>query len=199
MKLEKDNKKFDLRNHYKKSWNFIKDSKKFIFFSIGAFFFFLFIGFFVPTPESISNKIFEYMHQILAQTEGLSGLGLVWFIFLNNLKSSFFGMVSGFAFGIVPFFALIANGYVVGFVSAMSVNSVGWGSLLNLLPHGIFELPAIFISLSLGLRFGTFIFQKNQSESFRKYLWESLRVFGLIVLPLLIIAAIIEGLLIFYF
>jgi len=66
----------------------------------------------------------------------------------------------------------------------------------RLVPHGIFELPAIFISLGIGLKFGTFIFQKNKSESFRRYLWNSLQLFVLIIMPLLIAAAIIEGALI---
>jgi stage II sporulation protein M len=78
----------------------------------------------------------------------------------------------------------------------MRVQSSGLTSLLNLLPHGIFELPAIFISLGLGLKLGTTWFKKNIAETFRKYFWESLRVFVWIILPLLSVAAIIEGLLI---
>lgn len=194
----KNKKRFNLEEHYRKSFDYIRESKKFIYYSIGIFLVFALIGFFVPAGEELSNKILEYIQQILAQTEGLSALGMIGYIFLNNLKSSFSGMVFGVFFGILPFIALVANGYIVGFVSAMSVKSAGFSSLLNLLPHGIFELPAIFISLGLGLKFGTFILQKNRAESFRKYLWNSLRVFVFIVLPLLIIAAIIEGLLIFY-
>ena len=91
----------------------------------------------------------------------------------------------------------ILNGYLVGFVASMAVGSGGVIVLWRILPHGIFELPAVFISLGLGLKFGTFIFQKKILESFRRFLWNSLRVFLLIVLPLLIIAAIIEGCLIF--
>ena len=42
-----------------------------------------------------------------------------------------------------------------------------------------------------------FVFQKNKLKSFRNYFSNCLRVFLLIVLPLLVIAAIIEGLLMF--
>lgn len=195
---KKSDRKFSLKENYKRSFKYIRESKKFIYVAILTFFVLALIGFFVPTPSDLSNKILDYIQQILAQTEGLSAGGMVWFIFLNNLQSSFFSMILGFAFGIFPFISLIANGYVVGFVSAISVENVGLWSLLNLLPHGIFELPAIFISLGLGLKFGTFIFQKNRAESFRNYFWESIRVFGFVILPLLIVAAIIEGLLIFY-
>ena len=89
------------------------------------------------------------------------------------------------------------NGYVLGFVAYLVVNSDGILVLWRLFPHGIFELPAIFISLGLGLKVGTFIFQKKKFESLKKYSLNSLRVFLFIVLPLLIIASIIEGSLIY--
>jgi stage II sporulation protein M len=188
---------FSLRKQYFDSWKYIKDSKNFIYFSIAIFFLFSLIGFFVPPSDSLSLKIFEYIEEILSRTEGLSNFGLIKFIFLNNVQSSFFAMVLGLVFGIVPLVALVSNGYIVGFVSSMSVENAGYISLFNLVPHGIFELPAIFISLGLGLKFGTFIFKNKIRESFNKYLLESLRVFVFVVLPLLIIAAIIEGFLIF--
>ena len=43
-----------------------------------------------------------------------------------------------------------------------------------------------------------FIFEKNKAESFRNFLWNSIRIFLCIIVPLLIIAAIIEGFLIVY-
>ena len=52
--------------------------------------------------------------------------------------------------------------------TAYEIKECDWSSdvcssdLFRLLPHGIFELPAIFISLGLGLRFGMFIFQKEK-------------------------------------
>jgi stage II sporulation protein M len=71
--------------------------------------------------------------------------------------------------------------------------------LWRLLPHGIFELPALFLSAGLGLRLGTFIFRKNKLKSLKNYLFESLRVFLFIIFPFLLIAAIIEGILISFF
>ena len=106
-------------------------------------------------------------------------------------------MIFGVLLGIFPIIAAIANGYLLGFVASISVGNVGFLVLWRLLPHGIFELPAIFISLGLGLKFGTFIFQKRKLESFKEFFWSSLRVFLLIVIPLLVIAGIIEGSLMF--
>ena len=120
------------------------------------------------------------------------------FIFLNNAQSSFMGIVLGVLLGIFPVIATIANGFILGFVASLSVDSEGFFVLWRIFPHGIFELPAIFISFGLGLKTGTFVFQKKKFESFKNYLYNSLKVFLFIIIPLLIIAAIIEGTLIFF-
>jgi len=192
-------KKFNLKNEYKKSWNYIKESRNFIYIIIAIFLFFVLIGFFIPAPESLAEQILRFIEELLEKTSGMSQGELIRFIFLNNIQSSFFGMIFGVILGIFPVITMIANGYLLGFVASLSVKSGGVLVLLRLLPHGIFELPAIFISLGIGLRLGTFIFQKKIVKSFRDYLLNSLRVFLFIVIPLLIIAALIEGSLIFLF
>ena len=190
-------KDFNLKEEYKQSWNYLKESKNFIYIIIAVFFVFVLIGFFIPAPDSLVEQILKFIEELIEQTQGMSQGGLIKFIFLNNLQSSFYGMMLGILLGIFPILAAIANGYLLGFVSSMSVENGGFLVLWRLLPHGIFELPAIFISLGLGLKFGTFIFQKRKLEIFKEYFFNSLRVFFLIILPLLIIAGIIEGSLIF--
>ncbi len=186
--------KFSLREQYKKSFDFIKESRKFIYAIIMIFFVFALIGFFVPIPEQLAEGILEYLKKIVSQTEGMSQNQLIWFIFENNSTSSFFGIILGIFLGVFPVIISIFNGYILGFVGYLSViGSGGFSVLFRLLPHGIFELSAVFISLGMGMKLGTFIFQKNKLESFLSYLLNSLRVFILIVIPLLIIAAIIEG------
>lgn len=186
-------KKFNLSREYKKCWKYISDSKKFIFFIAFIFFVFSLVSFLFPVPKILSEQILKIINEILKETEGLSRLNLIAYIIFNNIQSSFFGILLGFALGIFPLFYAIVNGYVLGFISAISVQTTGYSSLLQLLPHGIFEFPAIFISLGIGLKFGTFIFQKDKKKSFKNYLINSLRIFLLIILPLLLIAGIIEG------
>lgn len=185
--------------NYSKSWKFLKESKNFVYFIVLLFFVFTLIGFFLPIPESLSEEILKFIEELIEKTGGMSQSQLVGFIFLNNLQSSFFGMAFGVVFGIFPIISSVANGYLVGFVSSLSVDSEGILSLWRLLPHGIFELPAVFISLGMGLKIGSFLFQKKKLHSLKIYLSESLRVFIFIVFPLLIIAAVIEGSLIFFF
>jgi stage II sporulation protein M len=199
MVIKKSKKKrCSLKKQYSKAWNYLGVCKNFILFGIGIFFISALLGFFVPVPEELSEKILEFIKEILGQTEGLSHWGLFRFIFFNNIQSSFFAMILGVFFGIFPVLAAIANGYLVGFVSALSVQNAGVFSLWRLLPHGIFELPAIFISIGIGIKLGTFWFKKEPIKKLENDLLEALNAFFLIVLPLLIIAGIIEASLIFF-
>ncbi len=190
---------FSLKEEYKKSWSYIKESQNFIYVIIAVFLFFALIGFFIPAPEFLAEQILAFIEELLEKTSGMSQEELVRFIFLNNVKSSFLGMILGVVLGIFSVITMIANGYLLGFVASIIVRSEGILVLWRLLPHGIFELPAIFISLGIGLRLGTFIFKKNIVKSFKDYLINSLRVFLFIIIPLLVIAALIEGSLIFLF
>jgi stage II sporulation protein M len=182
--------------NYKLSWKYIKESRNFIYFSIIIFLLFALIGFFVPVPESLRVKILEILKDIVKQTEGFNVFQMIQFIFVNNLKSSFFGIVFGIVFGIFPIISSLLNGYILGFVASLSVNAEGFIVLWKLFPHGIFELPAVFISLGMGLKFGTFIFEKKKKNALKSNLFNSMRVFLFVVIPLLIIAALIEGILI---
>ncbi len=198
MKSKKQSKtKFSLRKEYQKSWNYLKESKKFILIVVGIFLAFTLIGFFMPPPEYLSQKIFEFIKEILLKTENMSQSRLISFIFLNNIQSSFFGMVFGIFLGIFPVISAIANGYLLGFVANFAIQEDGIFSLWRIFPHGIFELPAVFISFALGLRLGASIFSKKKFIKFNENLISCLKVFVLIIIPLLIIAAIIEGTLIF--
>jgi len=55
-------------------------------------------------------------------------------------------------FCLVPIVALIFNGGLLGFVSAMVIQEKSLGYLLvGLLPHGMFELPALIIGEAVAL------------------------------------------------
>jgi stage II sporulation protein M len=195
-KRQKAKKKFNLLNEYRQSWKYVKESKRFIYFILGIFLLFAVVGFTFPLPQDFYDRLINYLKQLLEQTKGMSQFELIKFIIFNNVKSTFFGIFFGVILGIFPLVSALANGYVLGFVSLLSVNSAGVTSLWKIFPHGIFELPAIFISLGLGLKMGTFIFKKEKLKTFESYLINSVRAFLLIVIPLLVIAGIIEGTLI---
>ena len=199
MKKKNKEKGFSLKEQYLKSFAFLKKSQYFIYSIIAIFFIFVLIGFFIPVPENFSNILLEHLQELIKQTEGMGAFELIKFIFIHNVQSSFYGMVFGVFLGVFSVFVAIFNGYILGFVASIIVQSEGFSILWRLLPHGVFELPAIFISLGLGLKLGSFVFQKNKLDSFKEFLFNSLRVFILVVVPLLVLAGIIEGSLMAFF
>jgi stage II sporulation protein M len=104
--------------------------------------------------------------------------------------------VLGVLLGIFPFLTAISNGYLLGFASKITAESQGLLVLWRLIPHGIFELPAIIISTGIGIKLGISVL-KNWNK-FKFEFTEALRFFVFVLLPLFLIAAIIEGLLIFF-
>lgn len=188
-----------LKEEYEKSWNYIKECKNYIFFAIGIFVFFALISFIFPVPEIIKQKLIDLIKEINEETKNLSYFGLISYIFVNNFMSSFLSMSLGIVFGIFPLMSSILNGYLVGFVSSSAVSETSFFILWRLLPHGIFELPAIFISLGMGFKLGSVLFYKNRKKKFVEILKNSLKTFFLVIFPLLIIAASIEGTLIYFF
>lgn len=181
------------RGFYGGIWAYLKESRNYIYLVIALFFAFSVIGYLFNEQFSFLD---EFLRGLIERVEGLNAIELIFFIFQNNLQSAFFGFVLGIFLGIMPVISAISNGVVLGYVFAQASAEEGFSVILSLLPHGIFELPAVFIALGLGLKLGMFIFAKKKKEEFRKRFIMGIQVFLGIIVPLLIIAAIIEGLLI---
>lgn len=121
---------------------------------------------------------------------------IMLFIFANNTINSFIAMLLGTFFGIWPVIFILFNGFFIGVVVFSSVQEYGiLVVLFALLPHGIIELPMIFISASIGLRLGVLAFQKIftiKDVRFKYELFSAIRFFVTVIVPLLFIAAFIE-------
>ena len=116
-------------------------------------------------------------------------------LFGNNLRA----MVLSILYGFIPFLYLPAlsmgvNAILLGMV-ASSVNGQWLLLAAGILPHGIFELPALCLSLAAGLclcqNINRYI-RKNEKGFMKPLLLNILRVTGLVVIPLLVVAAIME-------
>lgn len=189
-------KKESLGKHYSLAWNYIKESKNYILLIIVLFLWSCLIAFYFQ-PTVIVDLIQKFIEQLMEKTQGLGFKELLFFILDNNFKSSFFGLFFGIFLGIFSIITTILNGYLIGFVLQRAIDIEGPLIILRLLPHGVFELPAVILSLGLGVKLGFSIFSKEPWDKFVHNLKNSIAIFLLIVLPLLIIAAIIESALIF--
>ncbi|RJQ65510.1 MAG: stage II sporulation protein M [Desulfobacteraceae bacterium] len=135
---------------------------------------------------------FRYLSDLAAYLRESSALAVILFLFLKNSLASFIVLWAGTLLGIIPLMAAAQNGYLMGAV--LSWQESPFISFLNLLPHGIFELPAFFLACGIGIWRGLWIFRKNKAEPYRERAKKGYLIFYRLVLPLLIIAAVIEGL-----
>lgn len=192
---KKEVKKGFLKENYTITWRYTKESHPYILIIIFLLFFGAFISLIYQPPEFI-EAVKAFIDSVLNETQGFGVIEMIVYILNNNLKNSFFSMILGIIFGIIPIFTALANGYILGFVAEKSVAIDGPSVLLRLVPHGIFEFPAIILALATGTKLGMFWFGPEKKKELIRRLEGSLRVFLFLILPLLIIAAIIEGVLI---
>lgn len=184
-------KEINLKKDFLNSLKTLKDSKKCIYFGISIFLLMVIIGYFFP--KFFVEEIRSLLNQLMLSFENLNTLQIVLKIFLNNALVSLSIILLGIVIGLFPLWATIQNGYIIGFVANKAIALEGIWVLWRLIPHGIFELPAIFIAIGLGLKLGEKVLRRDKPIKFLK---DSLKVFLFVIMPLLIVAAIIEGLLI---
>jgi len=127
---------------------------------------------------------------------GLPKLQLAAAIFVNNTVKTLAVILLGTLFGLIPAFFLIVNGAVLGMVLSLSGHTRGlWVSLLSILPHGILELPAVFLGTAIGIMMGTSIARKLFAQAENKIATElghALKFFCAVIVPLLFVAAFVE-------
>ncbi len=117
-------------------------------------------------------------------------------IFLNNAFVSLLFLVLGLVFGVLPVMFIAFNGYIVGVISHLVAQEK---SLLfiffALLPHGIVELPMVFLSAGIGLRLGHQVFSAliGRPTEIKKEFKEGIRFYFHWIVPLLFLAAVIEA------
>ncbi|MEM3405458.1 MAG: stage II sporulation protein M [Candidatus Pacearchaeota archaeon] len=184
-------------NKYVKYINYIKKNRNYIYFILILYFFSSILGYFFYF--SLEEKINNLIKEILKITEGMNFFQIFIFIFQNNLKTAFFGLIFGLFFGIYPLFLTLINGYILGYIIKFSIKNNDVMNLWKLLPHGIFELFAVLLSFAFGLKLGISILKKgkNFKDKFFKEFSLILEIFIYVILPLLFLAALIETLLIF--
>jgi stage II sporulation protein M len=178
----------------RESFEYLKESRNYIYaiallFAAGAL-----VG--MAFSENFSF-LDVFLKSLVAKTEGMGMAGLIWFIFQNNIKSAFFGILFGAALGVFPVLNAVMNGIILGYVLKGVWIKDGIGEFWRILPHGIFELPAIFIAMGLGFRLGMFLFSGRAKAELARRAKYSALLFLFVVLPLLVLAAAIEGVLIF--
>ena len=93
----------------------------------------------------------------------------------------------------IPVCAAVANGLLLGLIVSF-IGEVAYAKLVFLLiPHGIFEWPAMFIAWGLGLWKGLGHRMNRVELSFMERVKKVNLAYFTFVFPLLVIAAVVEG------
>lgn len=186
-------------------WRTIADHFKqmnpYIAFGFILFFAGMIIGGTNPAFQSFLNNQMEGLEQLsnfIDQSENPVLMSII-VIFLNNAVKSIFVMYLGALFGILPFFFLVVNGMVVGYLLQRVAEVHGGGYAFELvvkglLPHGILEIPAIIIACAYGMRFGVLAFKGLGSLIFARSktagIGRELETFVIRTVPVMVILTI---------
>ncbi len=162
-----------------------------------------------------ADLVGSMVKKMLAQVEQLaktiqhsknSTVTAFWVILFNNVFSSVSMMVLGLLFAFFPIYGLWTNGVLLGFMlkkaAVAGIHPVQL-FLAGILPHGLFELPAVVFAASIGIRYGVLVLRslgmvwRSDGRERVKQDWSRcLKQFPLAVLTvvgLLVIAAFVES------
>ena len=122
-------------------------------------------------------------------------------LMLNNV----FACAQAVGMGIVPLlfmpvFVLLSNSIITGAVLGLSMAEAGMDPIksivFGILPHGIFELTGLFLSIALGFYLCKYmtraLFRRKNEQTLLDVLNAVAKAYVTIVLPLIVLASLIE-------
>lgn len=177
------------------------DFKHFRFITASAFVFLVAVGYLCGLCISgFAENVMNWFSQLVVQTGVIEEDGgfNVFALFFNNFRA----MLLGIAYGLIPFLFFPAlnlgfNSIIIGLFGAVYTrNGMGLAPYLaGIVPHGIFEIPALILSIACGIylcRTITDYVKHNEKGIVKAAILNCLRLFLLVITPLIAIAAVIE-------
>ncbi|AEM39369.1 protein of unknown function DUF95 transmembrane [Pyrolobus fumarii 1A] len=145
----------------------------------------------LSAPINISQ-----LQEIASYALALPPVGFMLYILANNLFVTLIAVIGGLI-AVTPLFIAFVNGVVIGSVVTIATSYYSLPEVLWLiLPHGVFEIPALLLACSLGLDVAHDVVNHGFMYAWAR-LGEKLQTYILIII-LLIIAAIIETCIAYY-
>jgi stage II sporulation protein M len=151
------------------------------------------VSFFPELSHQLQNSFAEFGKSF----RGLPRLQLAAAIFINNGLKTLVVITFGALAGVIPVLFLLVNGVTLGVVMYSSIQARGlWPSLVAILPHGVLELPAVLLGTAIGLMLGNHAIRRllgAAETTLSSELRRALRFFLSVIVPLLLVAAVIES------
>ncbi len=111
----------------------------------------------LTTPAGIAGIISEDIQALQEFARGLTpfSLSTAIIIFAKNASAMLISFIFSPIFCLTPILALAANGWIISFISTAVIQEKSLAYLLaGILPHGVFELPALIMAQAAALSFG---------------------------------------------
>ena len=161
------------------------------------------LGYFMCAANpDVTNAVVEYFLSAMLDSGVISETGTLSLIdlLLNNWMAILMCVVYGFIpFLFLPVLILFSNAYLVGVMGAYyHINGIPMLVFFaGILPHGIFELPALILAFSMGLYICGHLTRRCRRDETALSLVQCLglaaRLLVFLLLPLLIAAALTEA------
>ncbi len=153
----------------------------------------------VATPVSTTGPVSGEVDALKTLADFLASLprpSFLVLIFIKNVSAVLISFILSPIFCLMPILALILNGWLIGFVSVAAVQQKSVIYVIaGLLPHGVFELPALIMGEAVALSFGTAVmlavFNKDKRSRLLPNLRQNLK-YLVVALILFLPAATIE-------
>ncbi|ELY46268.1 stage II sporulation protein M [Natronorubrum sulfidifaciens] len=150
----------------------------------------------IDLTELFMEMIMEEFGEDELSGEGTLELSATFFI-VNNTPPFLAAIAGALTLGFVTLLIMVFNGVLVGNIVAVTGTETGLGVIIALLvPHGIFELPALFIAAGVGFRFvhrvGQRIAGSRDTLFTKRYLVRTTALVGFAWL-ILVLAAFVEA------
>ena len=141
----------------------------------------------------------------LAASLGPFKISTAFFILLKNVSALLFSFIFSPILCLIPVLSLTLNGGLLSFVSVLVLQERSLGFVLAaILPHGVFEIPALIIggaaSLSFGVAAMLALISPKKREQLLPNLKQNLRyliIAGILLVPAAIIETFVTPLLVF--
>lgn len=155
----------------------------------------------LASPETVNQVLEQFMAMvedagIMDSAGNISPFGLL----TNNWSAMLLAVVYGFVpFLYLPAISIVSNGLLIGLLAAWYHSSgISMGLYLaGILPHGIFELPALIIAAACGVclcrNMGRMVTSSPRKIPMVELLSDLLRVLLFLIMPMTVAAAFLEA------
>lgn len=141
-------------------------------------------GYLNPT---VAEPWMEQLEELAEGLHGASPLTIFITIFINNSLTAGLSILLGPFLGILPAVSAVVNGGLLGIVALRHGEE-----LWKIIPHGIFELPAVFLAWGLGFWCAGALLSHSRLHVLKVRMKAGLDLYVRLIVPLLFIAAMIE-------